>query len=72
MNARGGRISTGPANQTLDSPQPLTQGSGTPSDVRPRFHCEMISGAPSFRVMASGYANQNFDYRNDLGAELSI
>jgi hypothetical protein len=38
ISARGGRISTGPANPTLDiiTHQPLTQGSGTPSDVRPR------------------------------------
>lgn len=45
VNARGGRISTGPANQTLDSPQPLTQGSGTPSDVRPRTDKKKIKKA---------------------------
>jgi len=45
ISARGGRISTGPANPTLDStPQSLTQGSGTPSDVRPRTDKEKTLG----------------------------
>ncbi|HOI95559.1 MAG TPA: PLxRFG domain-containing protein [Syntrophobacter fumaroxidans] len=37
LKARGGRVSTNPANPTPLSQQPLTQGAGTPSDVRSRF-----------------------------------
>ena len=36
VSARGGRSSTGPANPILENHQPLTQGPGTPFDVRPR------------------------------------
>lgn len=36
LRARGGRVSTNPANPILLSQQPLTQGAGTPSDVLSR------------------------------------
>ena len=57
ISARGGRISTGPANPTLDitTHQPLTQGSGTPSDVRPRTDKEFDK---SILLLKDGAGNE--------------
>ncbi len=57
ISARGGRISTGPANPALDiiTHQPLTQGSGTPSDVRPRTDKEFDK---SILLLKDGAGNE--------------
>ena len=46
LRARGGRISTSPANPTLLDQQPLTQGAGTPSDVPSRSQIEDDTAVP--------------------------
>ena len=69
-SARGGRISADPANPILEDFQPLTQGSGTPSDVRQRT--DNVKLEPSALIVNKILESADGDWKSRLQSATSF